>query len=65
MSLSNAAGPITVLRGHEGDVQCLEWLQGGDREEEWPHGGVLASGDILGNLIVWSVERRRPIHTQR
>ena len=52
-----APGPVTILRGHEGEVQCLEWIGA--------EGRMLVSGDINGNAIVWGLEQRRPVQTKR
>ncbi|GAX83964.1 hypothetical protein CEUSTIGMA_g11388.t1 [Chlamydomonas eustigma] len=52
---SESPGPVTVLRGHEGDVQCCDFV----------NDDVLATGDIHGICKLWSLEKRRAVVTQR
>jgi WD40 repeat protein len=46
--------PATVLRGHVGQVQCLEFCKAS---------GVLVSGDSEGHVRVWDMETARSIKT--
>lgn len=50
-----SVAPETVLRGHTGEVQCLEFAN---------QDTVLLSGDSFGSVRVWNIEsaRSQPTH---
>eukprot|EP00877_Chromochloris_zofingiensis_P003935 jgi/Chrzof1/13542/Cz08g01130.t1 len=56
MSRNTSPEPLFVLRGHRADVQSLCFCSSS---------GVLASGDAEGELRVWDLQERRPLHAQR
>jgi WD40 repeat protein len=54
-STTPSCAPICVLRGHIDTVTSVSLLGG----------NLLASGDVSGKLYVWSLDRKRPVYSNR
>lgn len=50
----SAVQPVTVLRGHHGEVQCVEFVQPAE---------TLISGDSQGHVRVWDLDTARSVET--
>ena len=49
--------PTYILRKHQEDVTVVKFLDFND-----DNSNILASGDVTGNVKLWNLETRRPIH---
>lgn len=53
-----------LLRKHQDDVTCVRFLDTFNRDTD-TNTDILASGDVIGDVKLWNLETRRPLHEFR